>query len=172
MAATVRYLPCRGSQAAIIFLASNICCVSSGTDTVRYCWHPLDVNGAKPVMKKCSLGNGTILTASFRKSAFSCPGNLKHVVTPDMVADKRWFRSPYVGVFIFRVRKHMSYKASLSMQNVSSVFSTSWCTDKVALYGSTTASDTYKNSSKKMLYFFLELHAFILLILIIFVYHC
>ena len=27
----VRYLPCLGSQAAIMFLASNICWVSSGT---------------------------------------------------------------------------------------------------------------------------------------------
>ena len=31
MAATVRYLPCLGSQAAIMFLASNICWVNSGT---------------------------------------------------------------------------------------------------------------------------------------------
>ncbi len=30
-AATVRYLPCLGSQAAIMFFESNICCVSSGT---------------------------------------------------------------------------------------------------------------------------------------------
>merc|ERR1719427_2434299 len=51
-------------------------------------------------------------------------------------------KSPYVGVVNFKVRKQMSYKASLSMQNVSSVFSTSWWTDKVALYGSTTVSDT------------------------------
>merc|ERR550534_2054696 len=32
-AASVRYLPCLGSQAAIMFLASNICWVSSGTVT-------------------------------------------------------------------------------------------------------------------------------------------
>ncbi|KAE9536952.1 hypothetical protein AGLY_006759 [Aphis glycines] len=32
----------------------------------------------------------------------------------------------------------MSYSASLSMQKVSSVFSTNWCTDSVELYGSTT----------------------------------
>ena len=37
----VRYLPCRGSQAVIMFLASNICCVSSGTVTARYCWASL-----------------------------------------------------------------------------------------------------------------------------------
>ena len=71
------------------------------------------------------------------------PGKRRQVVTPDMVIDTRWFRSPYVGVVSFRVRKHMSYSASLSMQNVSSVFSTSWWTDSVALYGSTTVSDTY-----------------------------
>lgn len=62
---------------------------------------------------------------------------------PDIAADTRWLRSPYVGVVSFRVRKQMSYKASLSMQNVESVFSTSWCTERVALYGSTTVSDTF-----------------------------
>ena len=64
-------------------------------------------------------------------------------MTPDIVADTRWFRSPYVGVVSLSVRKQMSYRASLSMQKVSSVFSTSWCTDRVALYGSTTVSDTW-----------------------------
>merc|ERR1712179_469440 len=40
MAATVRYRPCRGSQAAIMFFASNICCVNSGTVNARYCCDP------------------------------------------------------------------------------------------------------------------------------------
>lgn len=40
------------------------------------------------------------------------------------------------------MRKQISYNASLSMQKVSSVFSTSWCTDSVALYGSSTTSET------------------------------
>ena len=70
------------------------------------------------------------------------PGNLRHVVMPDIVAETRWLRSPYVGVVSLSVRKQMSYSASLSIQNVSSVFSTSWWTDRVALYGSTTVSDT------------------------------
>ena len=43
----------RGSAAHIMFLASNICCVSSGTVSARYCWEPRDVSGAKPFMKKC-----------------------------------------------------------------------------------------------------------------------
>ena len=76
------YLPCRGSQAAIMFLASNICWVNSGTVKDLYCWLPRDVNGANPGMKKWSLGKGTMLTANFRKSAFNWPGNLRQVVTP------------------------------------------------------------------------------------------
>merc|ERR1712042_404508 len=59
-----------------------------------------------------------------------------------MVTETRWFKSPYVGVVNFSVRKQMSYRASLSMQYVSSVFSTNWWTERVALYGSTTVSDT------------------------------
>merc|ERR1712042_307237 len=108
MAATVKYRPCRGSQAAIMFLASNICWVSSGTVKARYCWLPLEVSGAKPGMKKWSRGKGTMLTASFRRSAFNCPGNLRDVVTPDMVTLTRWLRSPYVGFVNFSVLKQMS----------------------------------------------------------------
>merc|ERR1712050_351013 len=37
MADAVKYLPCLGSEAHIIFLASNICWVSSGTVRARYC---------------------------------------------------------------------------------------------------------------------------------------
>jgi len=47
IAATVRYLPCRGSHAAIMFLASNVCWTSSGTVRARYCWLPRDVSRAK-----------------------------------------------------------------------------------------------------------------------------
>merc|ERR1711934_1337001 len=36
-AEAVKYLPCLGSAAHIIFLASNICCVSSGTVKALYC---------------------------------------------------------------------------------------------------------------------------------------
>merc|ERR1711937_1096992 len=69
--AAVKYRPWRGSAAHIMFLASNICCVSSGTVKARYCWEPRDVSGAKPFMKKCNRGNGTMLVPSLRKSQFS-----------------------------------------------------------------------------------------------------
>ena len=74
----VKYLPCLGSQAAIMFLASNICWVSSGTVKDLYCWLPREVNGANPGMKKCNRGKGTILTASFLRSALSCPGTVSY----------------------------------------------------------------------------------------------
>jgi hypothetical protein len=63
-------------------------------------------------------------------------------VIPDITTLTKWFKSPYVGVVSLRVRKQISYKASLSMHMTSSAFSTSWWTESVALYGSTTVSDT------------------------------
>jgi len=77
-----------------MFLASNICAVSSGTVSARYCWEPRDVSGAKPSMKKCRRGKGIRFTASLRRSQFSWPGKRREEVTPDMHADTRWFRSP------------------------------------------------------------------------------
>jgi len=90
----VNYLPCLGSAAHIMFFASNACCVNSGTVNALYCWDPLDVNGANPIMKKWSLGNGIKFTAIFLKSEFNWPGNLIHVVTPEIAAHTKWFKSP------------------------------------------------------------------------------
>jgi len=45
-------------------------------------------------MKKWRRGKGIKLTASFRRSEFSWPGNRRQQVTPLMVAEMRWFRSP------------------------------------------------------------------------------
>ena len=91
-----------------MFLASNICWVSSGTVKALYCWDPLEVNGANPTMKKWSLGNGIRLTANFLRSEFNYPGNLRQHVIPEMAAETRWLRSPYVGVVSLRVLKQIS----------------------------------------------------------------
>jgi hypothetical protein len=88
-AEAVKYLPCLGSEAHIMFLASNICWVSSGTVKALYCYEPLEVRGAKPVMKKWSLGKGIKLTANFLKSEFNCPGNLRQQVIPEMAAETK-----------------------------------------------------------------------------------
>lgn len=71
IADAVKYRPCRGSDAHIIFLASNIYYVSSATLRFLYYYDPLEVKGAKPIIKKCNLGNGTKLVASFLKSEFN-----------------------------------------------------------------------------------------------------
>ncbi|OMH83126.1 Serine/threonine-protein phosphatase 2A activator 1 [Zancudomyces culisetae] len=89
MADAVRYLPCRGSAATIMFFASNICRHRSLVVTLRYIPIPSTVcvsgsNGAYPVMKKCRRGNGTRFTPSLRRSEFSCPGNRSVVVIPDI----------------------------------------------------------------------------------------
>merc|ERR1719337_558728 len=94
-------------------------------------------------MKKCKRGNGTMFVPSLRRSQLSWPGKRMEHVMPDKPAETRWLRSPYVGVVSLRVRKQMSYNASLSRQKDSSEFSTSWCTESVQLYGSTTVSDTF-----------------------------
>lgn len=47
------------------------------------------------------------------------------------------------------VRKQISYRASLSIQYVSSVHSMSWCIDSVALYGSTTVSETCRENGMR-----------------------
>lgn len=57
---------------------------------------------------------------------FKDPGNRREVVTPLMTTETKWFKSPKVGWLIFKVFMQMSYKASLSIQKVSSEFSTSW----------------------------------------------
>lgn len=67
----VKYLPCLGSEAHIIFFASNIYYVNSGTVNALYGCDPLEVRGANPIIKKCNLGNGIKLTANFLKSAFN-----------------------------------------------------------------------------------------------------
>uniref|UniRef100_A0A0E9XPD1 Uncharacterized protein n=1 Tax=Anguilla anguilla TaxID=7936 RepID=A0A0E9XPD1_ANGAN len=99
-----------------MFLESNICWVSSGTVRALYCWLPLLVRGANPGMKKWRRGNGTMLTASLRRSALSWPGKRRQVVTPLIVAETKWLRSPYDGVVSLSVRKQISYRASLSIQ--------------------------------------------------------
>ncbi len=52
VAAAVRYLPCFGSDAAIMFFESKICWVSSGTVSARKLLETRAVSGANPIKKK------------------------------------------------------------------------------------------------------------------------
>ena len=44
--------------------------------------------------EEAEAGKGTMLAASFLRLAFNCPGNRRQVVTPDIVSETRWLRSP------------------------------------------------------------------------------
>mmetsp|Transcript_19513 Transcript_19513/g.9070 ORF Transcript_19513/g.9070 Transcript_19513/m.9070 type:complete len:87 (+) Transcript_19513:275-535(+) len=79
-------------------------------------------------MKKCSLGKGIKLMASFLKLLFKFNwlGSRKQAVTPLIAVDIKKFKSPYLGVGNFRVRKQMSYRASLSIIITKSAFSVRW----------------------------------------------
>lgn len=101
IADAVRYRPCRGSAAHIMLRASHICWVSSGMVRDRYCWEPREVSGAKPTMKKCSRGKGMRFTASFRRSELSWPGKRRQQVTPLIVVEIKWFRSPTAFIHSF-----------------------------------------------------------------------
>ena len=62
-----------------MFLASNICWVSSGTVTARYCWLPRAVRGAKEVMKKWRRGKGTAQQRSQNQARKRNTSTLTHV---------------------------------------------------------------------------------------------
>merc|ERR1711937_633986 len=94
-------------------------------------------------MQKCRRGKGTMFVPSLRRSQLSWPGKRMEQVMPDNPALTKWFKSPLVGVVSLRVLKQISYKASLSKAKEKSEFSTSWCTESVQLYGSTTVSLTF-----------------------------
>ncbi len=89
----VSALPKQGAvtRGTHMFLASHICCVSSGTLRARYCWLPRDVSGVKPTMKKCSRGKGIRFTASFLRSAYQ----------PQRHQDTLWSPAPWSAAQIY-----------------------------------------------------------------------
>ncbi|KAH7864008.1 hypothetical protein Vadar_024574 [Vaccinium darrowii] len=107
-----------------MFLESHICWVSSGTVRARYCWEPRDVSGAKPTMKKWSRGNGMRLTASLRS----------HQRRRGLTAGSSELESTEADIIeCLVVQKPYTHQHSQQ----------SWWTESVALYGSTTVSDTF-----------------------------
>lgn len=72
-----------------MFLPLKICWVNSGIDRARYYWLPWLVRGEELGIKKWRCGKGTMLTANLQRSAFSCAGKQRQVVTLFMVAEMR-----------------------------------------------------------------------------------
>merc|ERR1711964_809564 len=75
-------------------------------------------------------------------STFSAPSKRSDAVSDEMHCAIKRFRFVYVGRSMSRLRRQMSYSASLSTWFVTSVCSSSEWTHNTVLYGSTTAVDT------------------------------
>lgn len=122
-AAAVKVFPYLKSEEHKIFYASNI--LSHNSVTVNYSLSllPLLTNGARPVMKKCNLGNGIKLVDIALKDSLISPGNLMLLVTPHIAKETIWLRSPYVGVSIPSYILFICNKASLSIVIHMSAFS-------------------------------------------------
>merc|ERR1719174_2693443 len=75
-------------------------------------------------------------------STLSAPSKRKEAVNEEIICAKSLFKFVYVGRSMSRLRRQMSYKASLSYIMVTSVCSSKECTQSTVLYGSTTAVAT------------------------------
>merc|ERR1712071_405894 len=75
-------------------------------------------------------------------STLSAPSKRSEAVKDEMICANKRFKLVYVGRSISRLRRLMSYRASLSIITVTSVCSNKEWTHNTVLYGSTTAVDT------------------------------
>merc|ERR1719321_684167 len=91
---------------------------------------------------KCMRGYGTRLVWNSVMSTFNAPSKRSDAVSDEMICARSLFKLVYVGRSISRLRRQISYSASLSTIFVTSVCSRRECTHRTVLYGSTTAVAT------------------------------
>merc|ERR1711988_1068303 len=87
-------------------------------------------------------GYGTRLVWNSVTSTLSAPSKRSDAVSDEMICAIGRLRLVYVGRSMSRLRRQMSYSASLSSMTATSVCSSSECVERTVLYGSTTAVDT------------------------------
>merc|ERR1711981_979127 len=97
--------------------------------------------GAYEESMKWILGYGTKLVWNSVMSTFKAPSKRSDAVSEEITCARRRLRFVYVGRSISRLRRQISYRASLSTWLVTSVCSRSECTHKTVLYGSTHAEE-------------------------------
>merc|ERR1719305_1304841 len=66
-------------------------------------------------------------------STLRAPSKRKEAVSDEMICAKRRFKFVYVGLSMSKLRRQMSYKASLSYMIVTSVCSNNECTQSTVL---------------------------------------
>merc|ERR1719421_1548450 len=136
------YFPCLGSHFTIIDAGSNTLFVISATDSCSWYAFSAEMIGAYDVNMKWIRGYGTRLVWNSVTSTFSAPSKRRDAVRDEITWATRRFRLVYVGRSMSRLRRQMSYRASLSTWLVTSVCSIREWQHSTVLYGSTTAVDT------------------------------
>merc|ERR1712061_39875 len=76
-------------------------------------------------------------------STLRAPSKRNDAVSDEMICANKRFKFVYVGRSMSRLRRQMSYSASLSYMIVTFVCSSRECTHNTVLYGSTTAVATW-----------------------------
>merc|ERR1719191_1051478 len=136
------YFPWRGSHFTIMDAGSNTEFVISATESCSWYAFSAEMIGAYEVSMKWIRGYGTRLVWNSVMSTLSAPSKRRDAVRDDTTCARRRFRFVYVGRSMSKLRRQMSYNASLSTWFVTSVCSRSECTQSTQLYGSTTAVET------------------------------
>merc|ERR1719152_841803 len=116
--------------------------VISATDSCSWYAFSAEMTGAYDVSMKWMRGYGTRFVWNSVMSTLSAPSKRSDAVSDEMHCATNLLRFVYVGRSISRLRRQISYRASLSTWLVTSVCSRSECTHNTQLYGSTTAVDT------------------------------
>merc|ERR1719171_464876 len=142
MRQTAMYLPWRGSTLQSMDAGSKAELVISATESCSWYAFSAEMIGAKADTTKWIRGEGTRLVWNSVTSTLSAPSKRSDAVSDEMIWATRRFRLVYVGRSTSRLRRQMSYSASLSTMNDPSVCSSRPCVESTQLYGSTTAVET------------------------------
>ena len=126
----------------IMLAGSNTELVMSATLICSWYAFSAAITGANEHSGNEMRGYGTRLVWNSVRSTFSWPSKRSEAVMDEMHCAMRRFRFVYVGRSMSRLRRQMSYMASLSIMKATSECSSMACEHRTELYGSTTAVDT------------------------------
>merc|ERR1719261_664208 len=115
---------------------------NSVTDSCSWYAFSAEMIGAYDESMKWMRGYGVRLVWNSVTSTLRAPSKRSEAVSDEITCAMRRLRLVYVGRSMSRLRRQMSYRASLSRQKATSVCSRSECVESTQLYGSTTAVDT------------------------------
>merc|ERR1719199_1441109 len=135
MRQTAMYLPWRGSTLQSIDAGSKAELVISATESCTWYAFSAEMTGAYDETTKWMRGYGTRLVWNSVTSTLSAPSKRSEAVSEEMICAIRRLRLVYVGRSMSRLRRQMSYSASLSTMKETSVCSSSECVERTLQAG-------------------------------------